>query len=204
MSNKTDLDQSNLEDAVLEAIEKRIGAPVQIFESANFGVVAFERLTGSDRSKVDFQEVAAQLARSTGIGVCCVCNADWTFDDKCDEEATFIAFDLPSVPADYKDNSHRNMIEAVDPETAPSAEDFVNARRARSIVKDHLVELAARRDVLIGAQKSEGNVLDRIADIETLKDLAASEREAVAAILDLDFDRAIQAVASPVATAPRM
>lgn len=194
------MDQSNLEDAVAAALEKRTGSYLDTFPSANFGVVAFERLTGSDARKVEWQEVAAALARETGIGVSCIAHADWTFDDRCDEEATFIAFTVPGVPKDYLDDS-RNCIEPVDPETAPSVEDFANAKRARSIVKDHLNELGARRDMLISAQKSEREVLGRIAEIEKLKDLAASEREAVAAVLNLDFDQALGAL-EPVAAGP--
>lgn len=196
-----DMDQSSLEDAVSKALEKRLGSPVEIYESANFGVVAFERLTGSDARKVEWQELAAELARETGIGISCVANADWQCDDReWDEEATFIAFTVPGVPENYLDDS-RNGIVPVDPATAPSAEDFVNAKRARLIVKNHLLELGSKRDMLISAQRSEREVLDRIADIEKLKDLAASDREAVAAVLNLDFDQALGAV-QPVMAGP--
>jgi hypothetical protein len=195
-SQAADMEQSNFEDAVMAAIEKRIGGTVEMFESANLGVVAFERLSDSEARKVDWQELAAALARDTGVGVTCVVHTHWSFDDRCDEEATFISFDLPGVPEDYRDDKYRNLITAVDPLTAPSEQDFVNAKRARSIVAGHLRELGSRREVLVSARKSERDVVVRIAEIETLKDLEASEQGAVAAVLELDFDRALQAIAA--------
>ncbi|MGY3581942.1 hypothetical protein ACVIGB_001135 [Bradyrhizobium sp. USDA 4341] len=188
-----EMEQSNFEDAVSAAIEKRIGSPVEIYESANLGVVAFARLTDYG-GKLEWQELAAALARDTGVGVTCVANTDWTFDDRCDEAATFIAFDLPSVPENYRDHKYRNMIEAVDPFTAPSTQEFADAKRARSIVGDHLRELGSRYEMLIAARKNDRDVLNRIAEIETLKDLRAVDRAAVAAVLELDFDRALQAM----------
>jgi hypothetical protein len=195
-SHTADLEQSNFEDAVLAAIEKRIGGAVEMFDSDNLGVVAFERLSGSDAGKIDWQELAAALARDTGVGVTCVVHTHWAFDDRCDEEATFIAFDLPSVPADYRDDKYRNLISAVDPSNAPTEQDFVNAKRARTIVDNHLRELEARREMLVSARKYEREVSIRIAEIETLKELEASEQEAVAAVLELDFDRALQVIAA--------
>jgi 2-methylisocitrate lyase-like PEP mutase family enzyme len=66
----------NFEDAVSAAIEKRIGMPATIFDSSNYGVIAIERLTGSDADKINWQEVAAELARTTGVGVTCIANCD--------------------------------------------------------------------------------------------------------------------------------
>lgn len=203
-AKKTDLDQSNFEDAVSAALSKRLGGmPPDIFESSTLGVVAIARLEGRDAERVYWQEVAAELARETGVGVTCIAHCDWTFNDQPDEEAVFIAFDLPTA-VDYRDDPYRNMISAVDPATAPAQVDFDNLKRARRIVKNHLVELRAKMETLISANKSERDVLERIEAIEKLSDLEADDREAVKAVLDLNFDAAIAAAAEPEVSAPRM
>lgn len=210
---KIDLDQSNFEDAVSAAISKRLspdGAVCpsfspDIYESSTLGVVAFSRLEGRDSKRVYWQEVAAELARETGVGVVCVANCDWKFDDRpYEEEATFIAFDLPSVTGSYRDDPYRNMIFAVDPATAPAQVDFDNLKRARRIVDSHVHELKFRMETLVAAGKSERDVLGRIALIEALAKLEASDREAVKAVLDLNFDAAIAAAAEPEVNSPRM
>lgn len=194
--------QGELEQAVCAAIEKRLGSPVEIFDSVHHGVVAFERLGDWEADRIDWQEVAAELARETGIGVTCVVDCDWSFDDRCDEEATFVSFALPSVPEDYRDDEFRNQIRAVDPRTAPSQQDFDDLKRARLIVERHLAELAARRDKLTAAKKPIDEVVDRIASVERLKRIEAGDRAPVAALLALDFDGAMAALPEPEAEAP--
>lgn len=200
-----DMDQSNLEEAVVAALEKRIGWQTETYESANYGVVAVPRLEGEDWRKVDWQEIAAELARETGIGVTCVANCDWTFSDKCDEEATFVAFACPGVPEGYRDDAYRNLIRRVDPDTAPSQQDFDDAKRARRIVKARLLELQGRREMLIAAGKSDREATDELVTAEELKGLTAFDREALSAVLELDFARAAEAVSKDVpAPAPGM
>ncbi len=201
------MDQSNLEDAVLAAIEKRIGAPVAVFESANYGVVAIERLTGRDADRVDWDEVAAELARTTGVGVTCVANCDWTFDDRPDEEATYVAFACPGVEAaGYAHDEYRDLLsDDYDPATAPSQQDFDNLKKAQRIVKEYLIELDGRRGKLIAAGKSDAAPTDEMVDVEELKKLLVTERDAVKAVLELDFARAIALSAKePEAPAPGM
>jgi hypothetical protein len=200
-----DMEQSNFEDAVAAALLKRIGWEIDVYESANLGVVAVARLEGSDRGKVDWQEVAAELARETGVGVTCIANCDWSFDDRPDEEATFIAFACPGVPDGYRDDAYRNQIRAVDPDTAPSQQDFDDARRARKIVAAHLRELDGLREKLIAAGKSDHEATDAYIAAEELKDVTAFERDAVKAVLALDFAGAVASLPKdPESPAPRM
>jgi hypothetical protein len=196
------MDQSNFEDAVCDAIEKRIGSRPTAFASATYGVVAIERLTGRD-AKVDWDEVAAELARTTGVGVTCVANCDWTFDDQPDEEATYIAFACPNVPADYAHSEYRSLLSGeFDPATAPSQQDFDNLKKARRIVEEHLRELDGRQGMLVAAGQNDRSVGNDIFDAERLKGLGASDREAVAAVLALDFPLASSLVEAPAAPAP--
>ena len=189
---KPEFDRDEAEEALQEILSKKLGGAVEIYESTTPCVVAFARLDAYDIRKVDFQEVAAMLARKLGIGVVCIASADWTFDDKCDEEATYIAFE--GAPEDY-DSPWRNDIVPVTPEDAPSEQDFADARKARAIVVDAVAGIAARVSMLRRARKPDAGAIDaadrEAAGLATLKDIAAGERETVSAILDLDLDRAV-------------
>lgn len=92
-------DRDVAEDAVNEALEG-----VEIFPSRVPGVVAFERV-----EDCDWDELAARLAEAVGHPVACIATADWNFDDRHDEEAVFVAFAIPSLPADYAED-HRNLM----------------------------------------------------------------------------------------------
>lgn len=202
-----DMEQSNFEDAVRSALAKRIGYdPDIIDDNENFGVVPFIRLDNSECRRVgDWQELAAELARETGVGVTCIANCDWNMMKGPNEEATFITFAVPGVSENYRDDPYRNLIVAVDAASAPSAEDFEKLKRARRIVAGHLLELAGRLETLIAAGKNERDVLGRIEEIEKLKELTAGGREAVNAVLALDFDAAVAAQSAEAAPAtPRM
>lgn len=203
-----DMEQSNFEDAVRSALAKRLGYEPDIIgeeNNVNYGVVPFIRLDGSECRRIDdWQEVAAELARETGVGVSCIANCDWCLMQGPDEEATFIAFAVPGLADNYRDDQYRNMIVAVDPSTAPSAEDFANLKRARRIVAGHLLELAGRLETWIAAGKNERDLLGRIEEIEKLKELAAGDREAVKALLDLDFDAAVAQLPEVAPASPRM
>lgn len=97
------------------------------------GVIAFERPGFDDTKKFRWDELGAVVARKLGSsGAWCIAHADWETDTH-DEEAVYIAFDVPGVPEDYLD-SYRNMIEPVTPENAPSDEDFRVRDRARKII----------------------------------------------------------------------
>lgn len=200
-----DFNQTYFEDAVKAVLAKRIGEDPDIIggrNNVNFGVVPFVRLEGK---RLDWQEVAAALARQTGVGVTCVAHCDWSFVDRPDEEATFIAFAVPGVSEDYRDHPYRNMVTAVDPATAPSEEDFSNLHRARRIVVAHLQELNGRRETLIAAGRDEHGVLGRIEEVTKLKELAAGDRDAVKSVLELDFDTAVSfLVAEPDAASQCM
>lgn len=93
-------DRTAAEDAVREALDG-----IEIFDSNIPGVVAFERVDG-----MDWNAIAATLAEKVGHGVACIATADWSFDDRHDEKSVFVAFEIPSLPADYAD-PHRNMVE---------------------------------------------------------------------------------------------
>jgi hypothetical protein len=200
----SDLEQSNLEDAVTAAITKRLGYGPEILsgdDNENFGVVPFIRLEGYELNKIDWQEIAAELARGTGVGVTCIANCDWSPKKGPDEEATFISFDVPGLPNSYRDDPHRNMIEAVDPVTAPSEADFASLKRARKILKGRLEELRGRYEVLIAADRDVREVLGSIEATEKLQELGAGDREAVRAVLELDFDTAAATVLADSETA---
>lgn len=92
-------DRDLAEDAVGEALEG-----VEIFPSRVPGVVAFERVEARD-----WNELAACLSEAVGHPVACIATADWNFDDSNDEEAVFVAFAIPSLPADYADDL-RNLM----------------------------------------------------------------------------------------------
>lgn len=99
-------DRSLAEDAVSGAL-----GGVEIFDSRVPGVVAFERVEVRD-----WNAFASDLAAKVGHPVACIASADWSFDDRHDEEAVFVAFAIPSLPADYADAA-RNL---ATPRSGPS------------------------------------------------------------------------------------
>ena len=91
------------------------------FECRVPGVIAFERMETTGRDDLDWPACAQAVADATGLVVLAVAHCDWSFDDRCDEEATFIAFDVPGVPEDYAAPHGRNRIAgAAHPRTAPT------------------------------------------------------------------------------------
>lgn len=103
------LDRTKAEDALIDFMTDKIGGAVEIFESNTVGVIAFERLSYIDEDKIDYDELSDALRDATGVPVACIANCDWTFDDRSDEEATLIAFRIPSLDEGYKDDP-RNML----------------------------------------------------------------------------------------------
>lgn len=94
-------DRSVAEGALQDFMTAKLGGGVVIFESAAAGVIAMERLGWDDEKKVDWDEVSEALEKATGISVVEVDSCDWSFDDQCDEEATYLAFGIPSLEKGY-------------------------------------------------------------------------------------------------------
>ena len=104
-------DRSVAEDVIDRYFETKIGGVMPIFESNEPGVIAFERLSWVDGDKVSFDHLASLLKEATGTEVVCVASCDWSFDDRADEEATFFAFDIPSLDTEYR-NDPRNELDS--------------------------------------------------------------------------------------------
>jgi hypothetical protein len=109
--------REDVEAAVAAALaDSPLGGGQEVFESANPGVVALERLCGPEGYR-HLQALAEDITSRTGLSVLCIANCDWSFDDECDDEATFISFDVPSLPDSYR-TDYRNKI--VPTEVAPA------------------------------------------------------------------------------------
>lgn len=93
------------------AAEEYVGGGLSIFESRTPGVIAVERLSSRTSRAVDYDDLARVVSDMAGAEVICIADCEWSFDDSCDEEATLIAFDIPSVPEDYR-SDYRNMLSA--------------------------------------------------------------------------------------------
>lgn len=189
------------EAALIKAISERIGCDPDLLDSETPGVVAISRLDSRDSSLLDWQEVASVVAREIGVGVVCVANCDWNMVDDCDEEATLIAFDVPDLPEEYR-NDYRNQIEAVDPNTAPTAADFRRHRRARQIIASHVNELesAARTRKLAGMSADDlAKRLSAVSQAAASLEVSSSS-DVYTAIETLDFDQFI-ALSPPPETA---
>lgn len=194
MTEKPEFDSSLAEDAVAEFLNERLypghgftGMPFSSLDSDVTGVIAFERPGSDDTKKFRWDELAAVVARKLGIGVLCIAHADWETDTH-DEEAVYIAFDVPGVPEDYLD-SYRNMIEPVTPENAPSDEDFRVRDRARKIIHGRKAELSGK----IEYHGPSGPEHDKFQDEWTrLHDYEpdAANRSIHDALLALDFEKA--------------
>lgn len=188
-------DRSTVEDIIQAYLERTIGGPLEMFESSNPGVIAFERPTGIDASKMDWDELAADIVRGTGIGVDLIANADWTFDDRPDEEAVYISCRIPSLPFDYsfEDNKYRAIIGPMLPGEAPSAEDFAKAREAKVVARAFLKELQARTEYETGeALATTKERLEAMKSMIGMGDVSALCMPLVEALHDRDFDRAIE------------
>lgn len=113
------LDILKAENTLTDFFQARVGSVI-IFDSAVPGVMAFERIDAIVGSNKMADDLADHLTAETGIPVICIANCDWSFDDACDEEATLVAFDIPSLPEDYRDDP-RNQIEPRErPSIAPA------------------------------------------------------------------------------------
>src|SRR5690606_1134501 len=104
---------------------RKVGGAFRILDSEVPGVIALERPGGSDTRKFRWDELAAEIARKTGLGVNSIVHCDWEQVDDADEEAVYIAIEIPSLPTNYRDDPYRNQISARSPEDVPAVEDFV-------------------------------------------------------------------------------
>lgn len=101
--------EAQVQEAIMYATE---GEATDILPSRADGVVAFSRLSGD--AGMDWDALATVLRESTGIDVVCVADCDWSFDDREDERATLIAFDVPELDPSYG-NDPRNRLSARSP-----------------------------------------------------------------------------------------
>lgn len=115
MSEQQFFDRNAVEAKVREVIRDLTGDWVAVFESRTPGVVAIERIDGYGTIPIEWQNVASLLANETGLAVVCIADCHWGFDDRCDEKATFIAFDVPDLSDEYR-NDNRNKISLVEPD----------------------------------------------------------------------------------------
>ncbi|WP_156434889.1 hypothetical protein [Bradyrhizobium lablabi] len=85
------MDRTPFEAAIKAAIQKRIGQSIKILDrNVPNGVFAFERLKDSDAGKINWQEVAVELARATNLAVLFIGHT-WTLEGP---DSTSIAFDF--------------------------------------------------------------------------------------------------------------
>jgi hypothetical protein len=107
-----DYDRTPFEKGIKTAIEGRIGSSVNIYNRhPRPGVFAFERLNDI-YAKINWQEVAAELARETNVEVLFIGHS-WTGPPD-NLDITFIAFHVPHLTEGYVEDN-RNMIEPVGP-----------------------------------------------------------------------------------------
>jgi hypothetical protein len=108
-----DYDRAPFEKAIKTAIEGRIGSPVNIYNShPRPGVFSFERLNDTYAQRINWQEVATELARETNIAVLFVGHT-WTGPPD-NLDITLIAFHVPHLTEGYVEDN-RNVIEPVSP-----------------------------------------------------------------------------------------
>jgi hypothetical protein len=201
LSEQREFDRDAAEAAICGAIHSKLECLPSLLESETPGVVAISRLDSHDQARIDWQEVASEVSREIGIGVLCVANCDWQIEDDSDEEATLIAFDVPELPEEYR-NDHRNEITPVDPQTAPSTHDFKRLREAKEIVAARLSELTSRETMFRLANIPSGDVADEISEIkEAVKVLDLPGSYAMLdAIEILDFTSFIELALRPAAS----
>lgn len=108
------LDRANAELAIEEYIVSKLGMPLEIFLSKTPGVIAMERPSYIDEDKIDFEELAAFVSAKVGVDVVAIDHCDWSFDDDCDQEAIYIAFDVPELEPEYREENS-NLIKRDQP-----------------------------------------------------------------------------------------
>lgn len=121
MTQTAEFDRDAAEDAVQAYLNKK-DLFVSIFESSADGVVAFERLDSYDSEKVDFDDMARHLSEAMGVTVVNIARCDWSFSDRCDDEAHYVAFGVPGLDPDYAETYRTELSEAYLESIEPEAE----------------------------------------------------------------------------------
>ncbi len=197
IESKAGFDRLAVEDTI-SSILGRYGHNADILESTASGVVAFTRI-GDYGPFPDYQRIAAAIARETGHEVRVIANADWSFDDRCDEEATYVLFGIEGFDASYE-NEHRNRIYPVDPVSAPSDQAFEDYNRARKVLELRIEELGLKsRQLAAIDQPPDESECEQL--VEMRKSLGVEDAASVAALLKLDWQGAL-AAAEPTEPAP--
>jgi hypothetical protein len=107
-------DRALAESIVQDFMIEKLKGGVATFESSTTGVIALERLSYIDTDKFEWDDLAELLEEKLGIPVAAIEDCDWSFDDRCDEEATYIAFRIPSLEKGYaEETEHAAAAEAV-------------------------------------------------------------------------------------------
>lgn len=192
-------ERTEVEDIINDFFTRKVGGPFSILESSVPGVIALERPDSYDTRKFHWDELAAEIARKTGLGVNSIVHCDWQNVDDADSEAVYIAVEIPSLPKDYRDDEWRNQITARSPVDVPTPEDFAARDRALLFAEAHLEELRARRKY---ATEAEIVGIDRhIEFLRNVQGLQADDKAVVQALLDRDVEAAIEA-SQPEGQAP--
>lgn len=185
-----DFDPSIAEDAIDDYFISRGSNGYATFDSSTPGVVAFERIS----ENLAWDELAAHVVRKTGYTLTCIADADWSFNDQPDEEATWFAFETEGLTDDYRDDPYRNKLQRpFTPETAPTAEDFARRNQALKFVVAHRDELAARLRYIGNSGDEYEDTVRRSSFLNRITaDLDASQQDVIQALLDRDVDKAME------------
>lgn len=222
MTDERDFDSAAAEDAVGKFLSDKLypgqgfGMPFEVFDSKTPGVIAIERISFMDQRRFNWDELAASVARETGVGVVCIAHCDWqverpaendedtdhrddsdndaAIDDThtVDEEAILIAFDIPELDNEYRDDP-RNMIEAVSPADAPSTDDFKTRDKAVKIVSSRKLELSGKLEYLEVSSPEYDAVMDEVESFNNYP-AGAANREIHAAVIALEFQKASELI----------
>lgn len=92
-------DCTRTEVALAVALAVRNGLEAEFLESDSPGGAATCHLDHIDDAKAGWQQVVTQVTQQLGV-----VNCDWKVKDGCNEEATFIAFDVPGLSKDCRDD----------------------------------------------------------------------------------------------------
>lgn len=200
LEERDGFDRTLVEDAVNKYLTEKIGGPYNFLESTAPGVLAIERIDGYDADKIDWNELACFVARSTGYTMLAAANCDWQTSDGPDEEATWMSFDIPGVDPDYKSEPYRDLIDGpITPDTA-TADDFAAYFKARTFVGYRAKELKERLGYVEDFEKDVIQIeIDQLDALRPL--LLAWERDAVAALNNRDVAKAHEILTADIAAA---
>jgi hypothetical protein len=175
-----------------------VDMPFAMLPSDVPGVLAFERPWDTELKGVKLDELAAHLARETGIGVVAIVTCDWSTANG-DEEAMVVAFDVPGLPAEYRDD-RRNRIAPVSADAVPAPEDFAVRDRALKVADSRKLALKAMLEYLPPGQEAE----DAYEELDLLEthSFHAADRAVHDAIAALEFREAVRLMAASAEPEP--